>query len=346
MKTRILALAVLSAILLPILSPAALAVQEAPSSWAVEPVNTALSLGLVPEALVQAGYRQPATRAEFCALAVTAYEKLKGPITGRKTFSDTQDVNVEKAAYAGIVEGMGKNRFAPEEKLNREQAAVMLARLMSVCGQPLAAQAASFADAAQISSWAAQQVGQVQRAGIMVGEDGNRFNPKGTYTIEQSIVTVLRAFEKIKGAAVLQPLPIPASLKKGMTAAEFQQAYDIAYALVKDLAGLSREEQLIGMFSALCGIRHSGSWDYSMEVKHYNNVYGFFVRRCTSCAGDVRAAGLCLTLLGIPYEHVNENQYEHQWARVELNGDYVVVDVNGGFMIYEEEPYQHPFLSY
>ena len=82
-----------------------------------------------------------------------------------------------------------------------------------------------------------------------------------------------------------------------------------------------------------------------MSEKHYNNVYGFFVLNRTSCAGDVRAAGLCLTILGIPYEHVNENQYGHQWARVELGGEYVVVDVNAPFIGYELEPYKHPLMG-
>ena len=62
-----------------------------------------------------------------------------------------------------------------------------------------------------------------------------------------------------------------------------------------------------------------------------------------SCAGATRATGLCLNMLGIPYEHVHENQYCHQWARVDVNGEYWVVDPYGLVLGPEPAPYKHPF---
>jgi hypothetical protein len=37
-------------------------------------------------------------------------------------------------------------------------------------------------------------VGQVQAAGIMIGVDGGLFMPRGDYTREQSIITLLRLY--------------------------------------------------------------------------------------------------------------------------------------------------------
>jgi hypothetical protein len=164
---------------------------DSPSSWAVESIEAAIEVGLVPETL-QSGYTKAATRAEFCALAVALYENAKGEITERSSFSDTNDINVEKAAAIGVVSGMGDNKFSPDESLTREQAATMLSRLAEAVGKPLPAQEATFADKADISSWAAAQVGQVQAAGIMSGVGDNAFSPKGKYTREQSIATILR----------------------------------------------------------------------------------------------------------------------------------------------------------
>ena len=328
----------------------AVMVADVPSNWAINDVQTAASLGLVPERLQQQ-YQQAATRAEFCALIVTVLEAVYGPVDGRVGFTDTNDANVEKAAYLGVVKGVGDGKFAPEQSLTREQAAVMLVALLQAGGTPLPVQMPDFADKGEIAGWAAKQVGQVQKAGIMNGTGNNMFSPKGDYTIEQCIVTVLKAYRiltgevKVENTAVLQSLPITASLKKGMTDAEFQQAYDIAYELVKDLAGLGHEDQIAEVFNRLAEIRHNNPWEYSMEIKGYNSAYGFFVRHCTSCAGDVRAAGLCLTILGIPYEHVNEDGYTHQWARVPLGDEFVVVDVNGGILVYENEPYKHPYIG-
>jgi len=167
----------------------------APSAWAAPLVEQAVALGLVPQGL-QTNYTQPTTRAEFAALAVSLYETVTGDtITGRAAFNDTTDVNVQKAGYLGVVTGVGGGNFNPSGQLTREQAAVMLTRLANAIGQPLPASAPTFADNAQISSWAFDAVGQAQASGIMGGVGDNRFAPSGDYTREQSIITILRLFE-------------------------------------------------------------------------------------------------------------------------------------------------------
>ena len=171
-------------------------VVDTPSGWAVEQVNAAIAEGLVPLSLQQR-YTQAITRAEFATLAVALYENQRGEIMGRVTFADTNDVNVQKAAYIGVVTGVGGGYFDPAAGLTREQAAVMLSRLADAIGQPLAREPATFADNAHISSWAIEQVGHVQAAGIMGGVGDNRFEPQGAYTIEQSIVTIMRLFEML-----------------------------------------------------------------------------------------------------------------------------------------------------
>jgi hypothetical protein len=60
--------------------------------------------GLVPDNL-QSAYTQEATRAELATLAVTLYEIFRGEITGRVTFNDTSDINIQKAAAIGVVRG-------------------------------------------------------------------------------------------------------------------------------------------------------------------------------------------------------------------------------------------------
>ena len=171
------------------------------SSWARDDINQAYQENLIPPTL-QAKYTQATTRAEFCALAVALYENVTGvAITGRKTFSDTTDVNVQKAAAAGIVNGVGGDKFDPHSGLTREQAATMLARLAEAVGKPIAKQAATFADKGKVSSWALDAVGQMQATGIMGGVGNNTFDPKGAYAREQSIVTILRLYDILQANA-------------------------------------------------------------------------------------------------------------------------------------------------
>ena len=167
------------------------------STWAQEGIAQAFNLGLIPQSL-QNSYTANATRAEFSAFAVALYETATGrEITGRMQFNDTTDVNVQKMGYLGIVTGVGDGNFAPSNGITREQAAVMIARLVDAIAQPLSPSAPTFADNSQISSWAMDAVGQVQAAGIMGGVGNNQFAPNGDYTREQSIITMLRVFELV-----------------------------------------------------------------------------------------------------------------------------------------------------
>ena len=166
------------------------------SSWAADDVNRAINLGLVPSTL-KSNYTKAITRAEFCALAVTLYETLTGEgITERVMFDDTSDVNVQKMGGLGVVSGVGDNKFAPDETITREQAALILSNLMKAMGNPLDASVPVFDDNDSISSWAVSAVGDVQGSGIMSGVGNNMFSPNTNYTREQSIVTLLRIYER------------------------------------------------------------------------------------------------------------------------------------------------------
>lgn len=172
---------------------------EKPSAWAETQVDQAVDANLVPKSL-QSKYTQAITRSEFCALAVALYETVNGEITGRKSFTDTTDVNVEKCAYIGVVSGMNAEEtiFSPDSQLTREQAAAMLSRLALAIGKPLTPKAATFSDNSSISFWAFDAVGQMQASGIMSGVGNNTFAPKSDYTREQSILTILRLYNAVK----------------------------------------------------------------------------------------------------------------------------------------------------
>ena len=164
------------------------------SPWARSEMVSAIIKGFVP-ANLQDNYQNIITRAEFAALAVKFFETVTGTeITERRTFADTNDINVEKAAGIRVVTGIGNNRFNPNGQLTREEAATMLSRLANALEQPLPNHQATFSDAGSVSSWATIAVGQMQASGVMTGS-GNRFSPHGPYTREQSIATILRLFD-------------------------------------------------------------------------------------------------------------------------------------------------------
>ena len=105
---------------------------------------------------------------------------------------------VNWAAQNGIVDGVTATTFAPDTNINREQMAAIMANYAKKLGYdlPKTLRAVTFADNAQISSWAKDAVKAMQQAGILAGKANNRFDPKGTAT-RAEVATVLRRFVKI-----------------------------------------------------------------------------------------------------------------------------------------------------
>ena len=136
------------------------------------------------------------------------------------------------------------------------------------------------------------------------------------------------------------------SLQKKASNDELAQAYNIALQMVTPYANLSQEEQLLGIATSIRQYFDYNNMAYSTSDAHYNDPYGYFVLGSASCAGCTRATGLCLNILGIPYEHVNENQWTHQWCRVNINGTYWICDAYGLYCGPEPAPYQHPMSAF
>lgn len=147
------------------------------------------------------------------------------------------------------------------------------------------------------------------------------------------------------GSLSYQPVPMKdlanrKSLQKKASDEQLAQAYAEAAKLVEPFAKLPLEQQLEGICDAVRQ-RFDSGMSYTMESDHYNDPYGYFIQGAASCAGCTRATGLCLNILGIPYEHVNENQYTHQWCRVKVGGSYWICDPYGLYCGPEPAPYRH-----
>lgn len=170
------------------------------SAWALEPLEQAIDAGLMTFGDYK-NLQNSAYRSEFAALVVRMYEMAAGkaaPLPETDPFVDYPDENMLKAYALGVIGGVGDGRMDPSGELTREQAATILTRLAAVLGYELPKQALAFDDAASVSTWAADAVGSLSAAGIMNGVGGNRFDPKGVYSSEQAVLTVMRMYELVK----------------------------------------------------------------------------------------------------------------------------------------------------
>ena len=198
------------------------------SDWAAEEVSEARTLGLLPETMAPCGdYTAPITREQFACLAVNLVavcrstevslmlEEAQIPLaepdeTGllraaEPSFSDTDSAYVELAADLGIVRGSNLGTFGPRRGITRAEAAAMLQRTMAVLGRPDAnVKPKVYSDAYTIPRWAAESVkyisGRTTGDGqAVMGGIWGKFMPRGAYSVEQALVTLLRCY---KSAAV------------------------------------------------------------------------------------------------------------------------------------------------
>lgn len=177
------------------------AVAGTPSDWAKAEVEQAVQAGLVPELTGDPAYQDALTREQFAQLVVQTLEVMLGhelPAAAAGTFTDCTTPAVLKANRAGIIDGIGGGKFAPEQTTNREQIATMMARAIDYLeengGQELAPKAGSlegFTDAAQVSDWAVEAMGRMAANGLMEGSN-SALSPQNPCTVEQGILLLVR----------------------------------------------------------------------------------------------------------------------------------------------------------
>lgn len=184
-----------------------------PSSWADGEVKKAINMHIIPSYL-QNNYTKGITRKEFASLVVATVKKDMGSILFKldldksqqyngKVFSDTVDPDVIMAYMLNVVGGKGNGRYAPDDLITRQEAAVMLYRTAKEIryydGWNI--KKSSYTDDDEIADWAKEAVNFVSSAvdkesgkQIMGGVGNNAFNPKGIYTREQAFITLGRLY--------------------------------------------------------------------------------------------------------------------------------------------------------
>ena len=169
------------------------------SGWAREQVDSAAVKGLMPDNLGD-DFTVNITRAEFAAVAVELYETMSGdtaPAPGENPFSDTDDPVVLQANALGIVKGSG-GKFAPNDPVTRQEAALMLSRVYTKLGGEIPkVEKTTFADNGYVASWAMDAVAFMSDNKIVNGKGNNKFDPLGNASIQEAMVIALRMFENL-----------------------------------------------------------------------------------------------------------------------------------------------------
>ena len=127
------------------------------SNWAEDSINKSIELNLVPDNL-KSKYTNKITRQEFCQLAVQTYVAKTGNeinMNVESPFSDVDDIYITTAYNLKIVSGVGNNKFAPENYITRQEAAVMINNLATILNiDKNKPQTKKFVDESYFAKWA------------------------------------------------------------------------------------------------------------------------------------------------------------------------------------------------
>lgn len=142
------------------------------------------------------------TRAMFVTVIGRLYERSYGSGSGAGTFTDV-DAKAYYARYVawanekGIIKGIGKNKFAPNEQVTREQMAVIMLNFTSFLKKEVhGGGSLTYPDSASISPWAIDGAKYCQETKVITGREGGGFIPQGNAT-RAEVAAVIERFIKI-----------------------------------------------------------------------------------------------------------------------------------------------------
>ena len=165
------------------------------SAWAIKYIEVMAAKGIVKG--VTAGRFEPegtVTRAEFAAMLARTFK-----IEDTTAVYDFKDVKTDSWYYrivvsavkAGMIKGYEDNTFRPDEKISRQDMAVMVARAVKAYKgstvQGDVGKYLNFTDAAKVQDYARDSVSLAVKYGIINGKPGGLFDPQSNATRAEAV---------------------------------------------------------------------------------------------------------------------------------------------------------------
>jgi len=141
------------------------------------------------------------TKAEFVHILAKVL-KLNADDDRPLSFTDAEEIGswardgVAAAAHFGLIKGQSDGSFGPDERITREEMAVILARALDLRIDELKSVSTDFVDDADISKWAKGAIAALKRKGFIQGTGNNRFNPHHFATRAEAASLLLKLKEK------------------------------------------------------------------------------------------------------------------------------------------------------
>ncbi|ETT79632.1 S-layer domain-containing protein [Paenibacillus sp. FSL R7-277] len=162
-------------------------------NWAKDQISRWMDQGLI------SGYPDgefkpdnPVTRAELTVLINRAFGFTE---TKKANFNDISSSkwyysSILQANAAGYIQGYEDGTFKPDQKINRQELAVIISKLLKLTAP---AAAPEFKDITKSAAWSKGAIGAVSEQGIMKGSGDGNFRPLAYTTRAETVVILDRA---------------------------------------------------------------------------------------------------------------------------------------------------------
>jgi hypothetical protein len=260
------------------LSQTALAEAEHhPSAWALKKIEIAHKAGLISDDFGKSQFTGSITRRDFSELLINSCRIFAYPlpqVSKTHPFTDTQDEDVERAYFLGLINGTAEGIFSPDLPLTREMAVVMLGKLRILFqseqlmdeneAEEIIQKYAKDGD--KLASWAKRYMADAYFRGIIAGTGDGSLNPKDPITREQAVILVLNLLaycdaSRIREAGVEEcVLPAPS----GMYIQEYYQHGEVNLAWSEIPAASAYEVRIYG----------NGTLAYTERTEDHNLDFG------------------------------------------------------------------------
>ena len=171
-------------------------------SWAKDAITSLYEKGIING--VDSKHFNPndcVTREQFVKMLVDTLE-IAGDTDSKLEFLDVEagrwsEEHVKRAYSAGIVEGYDNGNFGVEDKITRQDTAVMLLRALKYKDIEMNEGEVDFEDADKIAYYAKEAVGMLSAMGIINGRDGGFF-PQDYATRAEAAVIIQRTLDAVE----------------------------------------------------------------------------------------------------------------------------------------------------
>jgi hypothetical protein len=133
------------------------------------------------------------TRAEFATIISHVFD-----ISGASNSVALNDVGshwakyaINKLASAGVLAGYGDGTYKPDKTISREDMVIILSRIVNLGKLNKDAAKGNFSDIANASTYAANEIKDAAKAGIINGKNDGTFTPQGNATRAEALTVIL-----------------------------------------------------------------------------------------------------------------------------------------------------------